>query len=731
MSRVLLIVLLLSAGSFGFASMAKAQQSSELDTSPVKAKNGKLPEAKRLFERVTGMKVPMNDSRVHQMALLISKNDFEGAAKIAVSDPAFINVRARNLAIRLSNKAYSPSVPFNDSAALMLGIIRDNADFRQALTANYSYELKSSTGYRNNFQTLLGNPWSEADSRLLDLNSDLVKVNGQIIGLEYNQGLVSKINANTSLSVPDRAKLMNESAVKSVNHPDPAGIFTTRYFAEAQFSGGSNRRPVEYVVKNFLCSSLSDIGNNMASDAYVGKDVDRFPGGDHSNYTNNCKNCHTVMDGYRMAFSKMTFNNWTADQVGSQGAAHGSLAGPLNDRRNFWLREQFNMEPLIQEVPTKGMQSKLLQILIQVIGKDVFIATASIQDGAPATIELARADQLKQLTDLMISARVATNATARDAAYAKAVRYNRFMSGLGLSNLVWTSLAADSDLRSELKIQKTSGFLKSDFPTSWQQEEVTFGLILGGGDFIFNEALSQYIKKYSANLESLVASRNLAANISLYSDACLKQIVNSSGANDFPAFLKCDVDFRKDKSFLAQFIIAKMQAAKASSVAVRGFESLIKMRGYALPNGAFNNARAMWYDYLRSIDQLIYFNAQAFDPTTGVHNKMNAGLYEFGFTVKDDTFYNLAASSYGWRGPNANGGKGMFEFGRMISDSEAFSRCVTQKVIHSVCYRDLSQDPASLKKWAAVFEASKYSVRELTLKVSIDPVCAIVKRGAL
>jgi hypothetical protein len=75
----------------------------------------------------------------------------------------------------------------------------------------------------------------------------------------------------------------------------------------AHASAGTNRRLVEYTFREFLCVPIGDWADTKVSDARIGRDIDRFPGGDHMKFQTSCKGCHTGMDGFRGAFARWDF----------------------------------------------------------------------------------------------------------------------------------------------------------------------------------------------------------------------------------------------------------------------------------------------------------------------------------------------------------------------------------------------------------------------------------------
>lgn len=263
------------------------------------AADSDMLKAKKLYERMTGVKVSSTKPELKQVAELIAKGDTRGAANYITGTSDFLNVQIKNLSLKLSNKDESVKVPFNDFSALIVGVVRDGKDFREILTADYFYDVK---GVAN-----------ETDQRTRMFNQ-----------ANYTPVETSYMNLQTALVQQPRQKmvksawstpyLQSEKGYELVtldNNPEPAGVFTTRTFAERNLSGGTNRRAVEFSLKQFLCVSMAEAADSSASDQYVGRDVERFPAGDHNKYLTSCKSCHSVMDGMRGAFAKMDYTNFT------------------------------------------------------------------------------------------------------------------------------------------------------------------------------------------------------------------------------------------------------------------------------------------------------------------------------------------------------------------------------------------------------------------------------------
>ena len=55
---------------------------------------------------------------------------------------------------------------------------------------------------------------------------------------------------------------------------------------------------------------MTDMADPNVSDAWVGRDIDRAPGGDSKVYQSNCRSCHGIMDGFRGAFAHFNNSNY-------------------------------------------------------------------------------------------------------------------------------------------------------------------------------------------------------------------------------------------------------------------------------------------------------------------------------------------------------------------------------------------------------------------------------------
>ena len=122
------------------------------------AQAGPLEQAKRIHDRIAG--VPPSPTVLANMA-----DDINGvngrsasdAAYQAMNNPAFYSVTLKNLSTPWTNIDFDPFAPLNDYSATVIGMVRDDTDFREILSANVLYRgntnhssLAGAPAYSNN-----------------------------------------------------------------------------------------------------------------------------------------------------------------------------------------------------------------------------------------------------------------------------------------------------------------------------------------------------------------------------------------------------------------------------------------------------------------------------------------------------------------------------------------------------------------------------------------------------
>jgi hypothetical protein len=247
--------------------------------------------AQDIFLRLTGTKTPIYDPVLTQMVEKLNANDPIGAAAIATADFRFINITARDFASKMSNRAETINVPLNDFTATVIGVVRDELSAQRLLTDNITYQADPTKAAVPS--TLItdilrsNNHYDALDTQRVDLNQVLTRFD------KSGNPLKQKVFDGTT----------------SQDMPNPAGLLTSRGWLSAHAIAGTDRRLVEYSLREFLCTPLENVADSTGPDNVIGRDIDRFPGGSHTKFTTTCRACHTIMDGFRPAYAYITFNS--------------------------------------------------------------------------------------------------------------------------------------------------------------------------------------------------------------------------------------------------------------------------------------------------------------------------------------------------------------------------------------------------------------------------------------
>lgn len=289
-------------------------------------------EAQWMLERLTGVKQPLDNPLIGQMATLIQQGDRIAAAELATAQPQFLNVTVKQTASQMSTREETIREPLNDFSATFMGAVRDGLDARQLLFGNFYYAATDST--RLNGITIPSN-----------LEADILRSNNHYAALER-----ANLDVGAALVRVDGQRIVNAAAT-SIPSPDPAGLLTTRAFLGAHAIAGTNRRLVEYTMRQFACIPIAGWADTLGSDLRIGRDIDRRPGGDEQKFLTTCKGCHTVMDGFRGAFAK-----WDFRDIGGVGpvaihVANGVTAGGLTpnvDPNNRGVIFKMNRNDFVQ-----------------------------------------------------------------------------------------------------------------------------------------------------------------------------------------------------------------------------------------------------------------------------------------------------------------------------------------------------------------------------------------------
>ena len=251
---------------------------------------GSLEQAKRIHDRLAG--VPPSESVLLEMSASI---DVDGnglaAAEMAMQNDDFYRVTLKNWAAPWTNREQTQFVPLNDYIATVMGLVRDEDDFRKLLWDDVIYTASG-----------VSPAYSVSDNehyRTLELGTD----NG---GQPYNY--------------QNRLQRQMQSSVTGLPAEATAGVLTSRAAAKAFFIAGTNRAQLRFTLMNHLCRDLEQVHDVTRTPDRIRQDVSRSPGGDARAFLNGCIGCHSGMDPLAQAFAYYDFAyNAETDLAGDFG----------------------------------------------------------------------------------------------------------------------------------------------------------------------------------------------------------------------------------------------------------------------------------------------------------------------------------------------------------------------------------------------------------------------------
>ena len=251
-----------------------------------------VDQAKRIHDRIAG--VPPDGTTLGDMASEISGGDPLAAAMIATDAPEFYSVTLKNFAAPWTNRDRSVFVPLNDYTATVIGMVRDEVDFRQLLYGDILY-VGSGAGvpaYSNS---------SNAHYQALE-----------------QQGA----------NLRDVLQQTTQSSVTGLPSGATAGVMTTRAAARAFFIDGTNRAMFRFTMLNHLCNDMEQVLDIHRPPDRIRQDVSRSPGGDSRVFLNNCIGCHSGMDPLAQAYAYYDYEyDPVSDPDGEFGAIHYNGVG--------------------------------------------------------------------------------------------------------------------------------------------------------------------------------------------------------------------------------------------------------------------------------------------------------------------------------------------------------------------------------------------------------------------
>jgi hypothetical protein len=196
------------------------------------------------------------------------------AAQIATQAPTFYNVTLKNFVMPWTNRDQTVFAPFNDYAATVIGMVRDNVPFNTVLSADLLYTVNS--------------PGLPAPSNASNAHYATAEANG--------------VDLSTTL------KATTQSAVYGTPTAATAGVLTS-YAAEAAFFiNGTNRAMFRFTMINHFCGDMPTLEDTTRPTDRIRQDVARSPGGDSRVFLDTCVGCHSGMDPMAQAFAYYNFN---------------------------------------------------------------------------------------------------------------------------------------------------------------------------------------------------------------------------------------------------------------------------------------------------------------------------------------------------------------------------------------------------------------------------------------
>ncbi len=234
---------------------------------------GEREQAKRMYDRLTG--TPPSPALLDTLTQRVQNGGLVDTAMFIMDNTQshsspFYNVTLKNFATPWTNRDQTVFAALNDYTATVIGMVRDNKDFRDILSADILY-VGSGT-----YSTTDNNMYASMESNNADLRT-----------------------------------VLQERTQSSLNGLPPdatAGVITSRAGAEAFFIDGTNRAMFRFTMMNHLCRDMEQIHDTTRPPDRIRQDVTRSPGGDSSVFLNNCVGCHNVMDSMAQAFAYYDFD---------------------------------------------------------------------------------------------------------------------------------------------------------------------------------------------------------------------------------------------------------------------------------------------------------------------------------------------------------------------------------------------------------------------------------------
>jgi hypothetical protein len=269
---------------------------------------GTLEQAKQLHDRLTGVS-PSKSMLLEMVALLDDNKPIEAAYK-AMESPAFYSTTLKLFATPSTNTDQDIFAPLNDYSATLIGVVRDDIDFREILQADILYVGKDSLGVPA-YNTNNNSHYQALEDQFVDLSE----------GLERT----------------------TQSSLNGLPSAATAGVLTSRAAAKEFFYLGTNRAMLRFTLMNHLCTDLEPLKDTTRSPDRIRQDVSRSPGGDSRLFLNNCLGCHSGMDPLAQAFAYYEYDfNGETDPTGESGSISYNQAGQMDAKTGTRVQSKYH-----------------------------------------------------------------------------------------------------------------------------------------------------------------------------------------------------------------------------------------------------------------------------------------------------------------------------------------------------------------------------------------------------
>lgn len=281
-------------------------------------------QAKRIHDRLAG--VAPSAAVLNNMETLIATGnaaDAVTAAYIAMDNKHFYNATLVNFITPWTNEAQAifpedmdTDGTLNDYTATLIGVIRDDLDFRRIL---YDDILYVGAGVSPQYSY-------SSNAHYKSLEASGANMGDPAVLVQVSQ------SANTG---------------GVLTPADTAGIITSHAGAKAFFVDGTNRAMFRFTVLNHLCEDMEQLKDATLPADRIRQDVSRSPGGDSRIFMNACIGCHTGMDPLTQSFAYYDYDKTNTVLDFSNGSVQAKnlinednfkpgFIVPDNSWTNFW-----------------------------------------------------------------------------------------------------------------------------------------------------------------------------------------------------------------------------------------------------------------------------------------------------------------------------------------------------------------------------------------------------------